>query len=144
MKNTTKFILTGVATLAVLGLGTAGAVGMSNALSFGDQTGHVQPIAPVVAGTASPTSTPSASGTPEATGTPEPEPSGATTVAPAAPKYIDDHGNDAADDNGTGASGADDNSTTGHDLNDDNGGQKSGGQNTDGQSGGSGDGAGHH
>ena len=108
MRTRTKFIITGVTTLAILGIGTAGAVAMTSSLGVSEQTGQVQKIDPVSTG--SDDSTPSASPSPS-TST---DPSGTSTVAPAAPVYIDDHGGDRPD-------GVSDDGVN-HDLGDDHGG----------------------
>jgi hypothetical protein len=116
MNKTTKLLLTGVTTIGILGIGTAGAMAMTSSLGVKDQAGTVQSITPVTTGSAS--STPSAS--------PTPVPTGATTVAPAAPVYLDDKGGER--------SGASDDSAT-HEVGDDNGVDPSGHDATDDKSG---------
>ncbi|MBK4346561.1 hypothetical protein [Lacisediminihabitans changchengi] len=108
MRTRAKFIITGVATLAILSIGTAGAVAATSSLGVTDQTGRVQQIDSVTTGsddsTAAPTPSPSTST----------DPSGTSTVAPASPVYIDDDGGDRPD-------GVSDDGPT-HDVNDDHGG----------------------
>jgi hypothetical protein len=124
MNNTTKFFLTGVATLGILGIGTAGAMAMTSSLGVKDQAGTVQTITPVKTGSS--TSAPTSS--------PTPVPSGATTVAPAAPVYLDDEGlrsgtsDDSSTHTGTGHEVGDDNGVdpAGHDATDDSSGDTSG------------------
>lgn len=123
MRTRTRFIITGAATLAILGLGTAGAVAMTNSLGVTEQTGQVQKIDSVTTGR-------DGSGSDDSTATPTPspststDPSGTSTVQPAAPVYIDDHGGDRPD-------GVSDDGPN-HDLNDDNGGTSgSGGSGSD-------------
>ncbi len=116
MNKTTKFILTGVTTIGILGIGTAGAMAMTSSLGVKDQAGTVQTITPVETGSAA--NTPSAS--------PTPVPSGATTVAPAAPVYLDDKGGERSGGSGDSAT----HSGT-HDVGDDNGVDPSGHDATD-------------
>ena len=120
----TKIIIVAAAAVALVG-GTAGAVATASALTVRDQTGVVQKLAPVTTGSDSGSNRGSDDPTPSPTSTPEPM----TTVAPAPPAYVDDHGNHADDDPAT------------HDLGDDNGGQRGGGS---GHGGGSDDGGGHN
>jgi len=124
MNTTTKFFLTGVATLGILGIGTAGAMAMTSSLGVKDQAGTVQTITPVKTG----------SSTSALTSSPTPVPSGATTVAPAAPVYLDDEGlrsrtsDDSSTHTGTGHEVGDDNGEdpAGHDATDDSSGDTSG------------------
>ena len=134
MRTRTRFIITGAATLAILGLGTAGAVAMTNSLGITEQAGQVQKIDSVTTGrdgsgsddsTSSPTPTPTPS-----TST---DPSGTSTVEPAAPVYIDDHGGDRPD-------GVSDDGPN-HDLGDDHGGNS--GSGSSGSSGSDDSGSGH-
>ena len=131
MDTRKKFLLTGIVTAGVLILGSAGAAAVAHTLTVEDQAGQIQKIAPVTTGTTTPT--PSGSHTPGPTDVPT-DPTGTTTVAPAAPQYLDDHGGDGNDDG------------VGHDVGDDHGGAGSGGGSDDsGQhGGGSDDPSGHH
>jgi len=126
MRTRTRFIITGAATVAILGIGTAGAVAMTNSLGVAEQTGQVQKIDSVTTGrdgggsddsTATPTPSPSTST----------DPSGTSTVEPAAPVYIDDHGGDRPD-------GVSDDGPN-HDLGDDHGGDSGSGGSDDSGSG---------
>jgi hypothetical protein len=119
----TKIIIVAATAVALIG-GTAGAVATASALTLRDQTGVVQKLAPVTTGPNSGTSGGSDDPTPIPTSTPQPM----TTVAPAPPAYVDDHGNHT-DDPAT------------HDVGDDNGGQRGGGSDN---GGGSDDNSGHH
>lgn len=109
----TKIIIAAAAIVA-LGGGTAGAVATASALTVRDETGVVQKLAPVTTGRSNQGSD---DAVPSTTSTPGP----VTTVAPAPPMYVDDHGNhtddpshDVGDDHG-GASGSDDgNGGSGH------------------------------
>jgi len=86
MNISRKIVLTGVVTLGVFALGSAGAAAVAHTLSVEDRAGVVQQIVPVTTGTTSPS--PSASPLDDKSV----EPTGTTTVAPAAPTYVDDDG----------------------------------------------------
>ena len=116
----TKIIIVAATAVALIG-GTAGAVATASALTVRDQTGVMQRVAPVTTGTNSGSDDP----TPRPTSTTEPM----TTVVPAPPTYVDDHGNHTDDDPAT------------HDLGDDHGGQQG---DESGHGGGSDDSSGHH
>jgi len=86
MNISRKIVLTGVVTLGVFALGSAGAAAVAHTLTVEDRAGVVQQIVPVTTGTTSPS--PSASPLDDKSV----EPTGTTTVAPAAPTYVDDDG----------------------------------------------------
>ena len=111
------------------------AVAMTNSLGVTEQTGQVQKIDSVTTGR-------DGSGSDDSTATPTPspststDPSGTSTVEPAAPVYIDDHGGDRP-------VGVSDDGPN-HDLNDDNGGTSgSGGSGSDDSGSGHGGSGGH-
>ena len=82
-------MLTGVVTLCVLALGSAGAAAVTHTLTIESSTGAPQKIAPVVTGTTMPSPGESLIDDKSVgpTGT-----TGTTTVRPAEPMYVDDHG----------------------------------------------------
>lgn len=105
MNISRKIALAGAVTLGVFGLGSAGAAAVAHTLTIEDRAGAVQKLAPVTTGTM----TPSPSATPlddKSNG-----PTGTTTVSPADPINVDDHG-------GLRNSGTHDGAP--HDLGDDN------------------------
>ena len=120
----TKIIIVAAAAVALVG-GTAGAVATASALTVRDQTGVMQHLDPVTTGSNPGSNRGSDDPTPSPTSTTEPM----TTVAPAPPAYVDDHGNHTDDD------------PANHDLGDDNGGERGSGS---GHGGGSDDSGGHH
>ncbi|MEC5167936.1 hypothetical protein [Glaciihabitans sp. GrIS 2.15] len=79
-------MLTGVVTLAVFALGSAGAAAVAHTLIIEDRTGATQKIAPVTTGMTNPSPSPSVLDDKSL------DPTGTTTVRPADPVYVDDHG----------------------------------------------------
>ena len=79
-------MLTGVVTLAVFALGSVGAAAVAHSLTIEDRIGATQKITPVTTGTTSPA--PNAS----LLDNKSLDPTGTTTVKPADPMYVDDHG----------------------------------------------------
>jgi hypothetical protein len=106
MQITRKTIIGGALAVGIVAITGIGAFAVSSSLAVNDQPGQVQNVDPVLTGDDS-TSTPS----PSVSSTTDPN--GTTTVAPAPPTYVDDHGGDRHD-------GSDDGPN--HDLNDDHGG----------------------
>ena len=86
MNITRKIVLTGVVTLAVFALGSAGAAAVAHTLTIEDRTGAVQKTSPVTTGTNDPSSNalPFDDKSVDATGT--------TTVPPVDPMYVDEYG----------------------------------------------------
>ncbi len=86
MNITRKIVLTGVVTLAVFALGSAGAAAVAHTLTIEDLTGAVQKTSPVTTGTTDPSSNalPFDDKSVDATGT--------TTVPPVDPMYVDEYG----------------------------------------------------
>ena len=86
MNITRKIVLTGVVTLAVFALGSAGAAAVAHTLTIEDRTGAVQKTSPVTTGTTDPSSNalPFDDKSVDATGT--------TTVPPVDPMYVDEYG----------------------------------------------------
>ena len=86
MNITRKIVLTGVVTLAVFALGSAGAAAVAHTLTIEDRTGAVQKTSPVTTGTTDPSSDalPFDDKSVDATGT--------TTVPPVDPMYVDEYG----------------------------------------------------
>jgi hypothetical protein len=104
MNISRKIMLTGVVTLGVFALGSAGAA-VAHTLTIEDHTGVVQNITPVTTGTTSPS--PNASPFDDKSD----DPTGTTTVVPAPPVNVDEHGEAGQSDTADGAA---------HDLGDDN------------------------
>ena len=86
MNITRKIVLTGVVTLAVFALGSAGAAAVAHTLTIEDRTGAVQKTSPVTTGTTDPSlnALPFDDKSVDATGT--------TTVPPVDPMYVDEYG----------------------------------------------------
>ena len=86
MNITRKIVLTGVVTLAVFALGSAGAGAVAHTLTVEDRTGAVQKTSPVTTGATDPSSNalPFDDKSVDATGT--------TTVPPVEPMYVDEYG----------------------------------------------------
>ncbi len=104
MNISRKIALTGVVTLGVFVLGSAGASAVAHNLTVVDRPGVAQTIAPVTTGTAVPT--PGATPFDDKSAAP----TGTTTVAPADPKYVDDSNEVGGSPSGDGVN---------HDLGDD-------------------------
>ena len=104
MNISRKIMLTGVVSLGVFALGSAGAA-VAHTLTIEDHTGVVQNITPVTTGTTSPS--PNASPFDDKSD----DPTGTTTVAPAPPVIVDEHGEAGQSDTADGAA---------HDLGDEN------------------------
>jgi uncharacterized membrane protein YgcG len=81
-----KIVLTGVVTLGVFALGSAGAAAVAQTLTIGDRTGAVQRITSVTTGTTTPS--PSAAPFDDRPDAPE----ATTTVEPADPVYVNAQG----------------------------------------------------
>lgn len=79
-------MLTGVVTLAVFALGSAGAAAVAHTLIIEDRTGATQKIAPVTTGITNPSPGTSVRDDKSL------DPTGTTTVRPADPVYVDDLG----------------------------------------------------
>lgn len=158
MNISRKIVLTGIVTLGVFALGSAGAAAVAHTLTIEDRTGAVQKIASITTGTTTPS--PSASPFDDKSN----DPTGTTTVAPAPPINVDDDGDvrhsgtddgaaqDLGDDgaghhtggsgdSGSGTSGSGPTSGSGGS---DDGGSSSGSDSGSGHGGGSGDTGGHH
>ena len=115
MNISRKIVLTGVITLGVFALGSAGAA-VARTFTIEDRTGEVQNIAPVMTGTTSPSSSESPAGVgsedPTDAASPSPSastrgdvsenPTNTTTVAPAPPVNIDGNDSSADDKGGSG------------------------------------------
>ena len=86
MNITRKIVLTGVVTLAVFALGSAGAAAVAHTLTIEDRTGAVQKSSPVTTGT---TDLPSSELPFDDKSV---NPTGTTTVSPVDPMYVDEHG----------------------------------------------------
>jgi hypothetical protein len=86
MNISRKIVLTGVVTLGVFALGSAGAAAVAQSLTIENRAGVAQGIAPVTTGTMSPSPTESPAND-KSNG-----PTGTTTVAPAPPVNVDDSG----------------------------------------------------
>ena len=86
MNISRTIVLTGVVTLAVFALGSAGAAAVAHTLTIEDRTGATQKIAPVTTGMTNPSPSPSVLDDKSL------DPTGTTTVRPADPVYVDDHG----------------------------------------------------
>ena len=86
MNITLKIVLTGVVTLAVFALGSAGAAAVAHTLTIEDRTGAVQKSSPVTTGT---TDLPSSELPFDDKSV---NPTGTTTVSPVDPMYVDEHG----------------------------------------------------
>ena len=104
MNITRKIVLTGVVTLAVFALGSAGAAAVAHTLTIEDRTGAVQKTSPVTTGTTDPSlnALPFDDKSVDATGT--------TTVPPVDPMYVDEYGDvrhNGAEDGGTHGVGED-------------------------------------
>ena len=101
MNITRKIVLTGVVTLAVFALGSAGAAAVAHTLTIEDRTGAVQKSSPVTTGTTDPSSSELPVDDKSV------NPTGTTTVSPVDPMYVDEHGdvrhNGAEDDVAHGA-----------------------------------------
>ena len=86
MNITRKIVLTGVVTLAVFALGSAGAAAVAHTLTIEDRTGAVQKSSPVTTGITDPSSTELPFDDKSV------DPTGTTTVSPVDPMYVDEHG----------------------------------------------------
>ena len=86
MNITRKIVLTGVVTLAVFALGSAGVAAVAHTLTIEDRTGAVQKSSPVTTGITDPSSTELPFDDKSV------DPTGTTTVSPVDPMYVDEHG----------------------------------------------------